>query len=196
MTAASAVSICSNALIMLGSNPISDFSEDSARARSCANLWPTVRDFALRRHPWNCAVRRVSLPPDAAAPAFDWTWQFTLPSDCLRVLSVGERGCEEDFKLESGKLLCDANPALVRYIWRNENPAAWDAMLVYGMTVLMRTALAYNVTQSTSLEQQLEVVMRDVLKQARAVDGQEEPPEALGDSPLLHARLGGRAWRA
>lgn len=188
--AASEVSICSNALLLLGANPINSLTEDSDRARLAANLWEPVRDYVLRRHPWNCATKRVSLAPLTGSPAFDWTYRFNLPSDFLRALSVGERGAEADFKIESGQLLCDENPALLRYIWRNTTPATWDTMLVWGMTVAMRAAFAYPTTASTSLEQQIEIVLRDVLKQARAVDGQEEPGETLGDSPLLRARMG------
>lgn len=195
--AATEVSICSNALLMLGGQPINDLSENSDRARLASNLWPAVRNYVLRRHPWNCAVKRVALAPDTAAPAFDWAFQYTLPPDFMRVLSVGEAGNEIDFKIESGKLLCDENPALLRYVWRNENPGSWDDMLVWAMTVSMKAVMAYPITQSASLEQLVEDALKDVLKQARAVDGQDEPPETVGDSPLLAARRGGAGniWR-
>ena len=138
--AATEVSICSNALLMLGGQPINDLSENSDRARLASNLWPAVRNYVLRRHPWNCAVKRVALAPDLTPPAFDWAFQFTLPPDFMRVLAVGEAGAEADFKIESGKLLCDENPALLRYVWRNENPGTWDDMLVWAMTNAMRAA--------------------------------------------------------
>jgi hypothetical protein len=114
----------------------------------------------------------------------------------MRTLSVGESGAEDEFKIESGKLLCDANPVLLRYIWRNENPATWDDMLVWGVTQSMKAVFAYPITQSTSLEQLVEAALKDVLKQARAVDGQDDTPETLGDSPLLASRWGGASnWR-
>jgi hypothetical protein len=189
---ASEVSICSNALLMLGAQPINDLTENSDRARLASNLFPAVRDYVLRRHPWNCAVKRVLLAPDVERPVFDWTYQFTLPPDYMRTLSVGYAGCEDDFKIESGKLLCDANPCLLRYVWRNTNPATWDDMLVWGMTVSMKAVMAYPITQSTSLAQVIEAALKDVLRQARAVDGQDETPDELGNSPLLAARMGGR----
>src|SRR5262245_34886808 len=91
---ASVVNICSNALLSLGAQPINDLAEDSDRARLAANLWEPVRDYVLRRHTWNCAVKRVALAPDVAAPAFDYAFQFTLPPDFMRLLSVGESGVE------------------------------------------------------------------------------------------------------
>jgi hypothetical protein len=192
---ASVVSICSNALLMLGAQPINDLTENTDRARLASNLFEPVRNYVLRRHPWNCATTRVALAPDVTAPAFDWSYQFTLPADFMKALSVGEEGCEVDYKIESGKLLCDDNPALFRYIWRNENPATWDDMLVWGMTMSMKAAFAYPITQSTSLEQLIEGALVDVLRQARAVDGQDGTPDTLGDSPLLQARMGA-GWKS
>lgn len=192
---ATQVSICSNALLLLGDKPINSLSEGSDRALLASNLFAPVRDYVLRRHPWNCAIKRVSLPPDVVpqdSNRWDWAHQFTLPPDCLRVLSVGTRGNEADYKVESGKLLCDENPALLRYVWRNENPGTWDSMLVWAMTVSMKAVMAYPTTQSTSLEQAVEGALKDVLRQARAADGQEEPGETFGDSVLVMARRGGR----
>ena len=196
MSSATEVSISSNALLMLGAQPINSLSEDLDRARLASNLFPAVRNYVLRRHPWNCCVKRVKLAPDVTPPAFDWAFQFTLPADYMRTISVGESGVEADFKIESGKLLSDENPCLLRYIWRNENPATWDDMLVWGMTVSMKAAMAYAVTQSTSLEQAIEAALKDVLKQARAVDGQDDTPEMLGDSPLVSARMQGGLLRS
>jgi hypothetical protein len=194
--AASEVSICSNALLLLGSQPINSLDEANDRARAASNLYPMVRNYLLRSHPWNCAVKRVALAPDTETPAFDWAFQFTLPSDFMRVLAVGEAGAEAAFKIESGKLMCDENPAYLRYIWRNENPATWDDMLVWGVTQSMKAALAYPITQSASLEDLVEKACEKVLKKARSVDGQDETPEQFGDSPLLNARFGGSgSWR-
>lgn len=190
--AANPVSICSNALLLLGAQPINDLADANDRARLAANLFPSVRDSVLRSHPWNCAIKRVALAPDTTAPAFDFAFQFTLPDDFMRALSVGERDVEAEFKIESGKLLCDDNPALLRYVWRNEDPATWDHMLVRAMELSMAQAMAYPITQSATLRDSVAGDLERHMKRARAVDGQDETSETLGDSPLLAARYGGR----
>src|SRR3546814_17689916 len=88
------VSICSNALLRLGADPINSFDEadnfgsNIERARLCANLWPNVRRQVIRSHPWNCATKRVVLSPDAAAPAFGYANRFQMPGEWLRTLAV------------------------------------------------------------------------------------------------------------
>lgn len=182
------VSICSNALLMLGAQPINDMGEDLDRARIAANLYPSVRDDMLRSHPWNCAVKRVVLSPDTVSPAFGYAYQFRLPSDWLRTLSVGDYGAEIDFRSEGRMLLADDDPLKLRYIFRNENESTWDAMLVQCMTLAMAARMAYAITQSASLESTRLQELQMALKRARAADGQDDLPETFGDFRLLNSR--------
>ena len=166
------VTICSNALLMLGDNPIADFEEDNDRARLAANLWPMARDAMLRRHPWNCAIKRVILSPLVDAPAFDFGYQFQLPGDWLRTLSIGQEGERPRYRQEGRVILMDEN-----------------AVLIECMTSVMRRIFAYPISQSASLEQAIAGYVREALREARAVDGMEDEPEAMDESPLLEARF-------
>jgi hypothetical protein len=185
---ATPVSICSNALLMLGDNPIADFQEGTDKARLASNLWEFARDAVLRRHPWNCAIKRVVLAPDDVPPPFDYGHQFTLPSDWLRTLSIGQEGERPRYRMEGGKLLMDETVCRLRYVFRNDNPATWDALLIETMTHVMRNLFAYPTTQSGSLEQLVNSTVQAAIREARAVDGSEDEPEAFDESPLLAAR--------
>lgn len=194
--AASEVTICSNALLSLGAKPISSFEEATQsdgldRARLCANLWPPLRDAVLRSHPWNCATKRVLLAPDTTTPAFDYTNQFSVPGDWLRTLCVGYAGNELDYQQEGRYILCDTDSLPLRYIWENTNVASWDSMLVQAMELGMAAKLAYPITKSTSKEEACKTSYSQYLREVRAVDGQENPPETLGDFPLMRARYAG-----
>jgi hypothetical protein len=189
------VSICSNALLMLGGQSINALDEASDRARLASNLYPAIRDAALRAFPWNCCLKRVALAPDSDAPAFDWSNQFTLPSDFLKAIAVGELGAEVEFRIEGRKLLSDANPCYLLYVFLNDNPGTWDPGLVHVVTTAMAAAMAYPITQSAALQQTMEQKAAMVLKQAKAVDGQDDTPETLGDFRLLASRFGSNAGR-
>lgn len=192
---ASAVSICSNALLELGAQPISSLTEANDRARIAANLYETVRDSVLRSHPWNCAIKRVVLAPESEAPAFDFSAYFLLPGDHLRTLQVGEDGTRPAYRVESGKIAAHGTVLPLRYIWRNTSEASWDAMLVEAMQFAMAARMAYGITKSASMAELREGLLRDHMKRCRAVDGQEDPPETMGDTPLLNARFGAvRRW--
>ena len=187
---ASAVSICSNALLMVGAQTINSFDGDlSDRQRLAANLYETVRDYVLSSHPWNTCIKRVQLNPDVGAPLYDYAQQYSLPVDFLRLMSVGEAGLEADYRIESSKILCDSIPLKLRYIWKNTNEATWTPLLVMSVTLAMRAVLAYPITQSTSLEQLIDQAIAGTLKTARTIDSQDQPPETLGDFRLLNSRF-------
>lgn len=192
MSTATGVSICSNALLMLGAQTINDFADetDLDRAKLCANLYPTVRDDLLRSHPWNCCIKRIVLAPDAVAPAFGYSHAFELPSDFLRVLEVGTNGCIIDHLVEGRTIQADTTVLELRYVFRNEVENTWDAHLVALATQAMCAALAYPVTQSTAKQAGEEQKLELMLRRARAVDGQEDPPQMLGDERLLASRFG------
>jgi hypothetical protein len=198
---ATEVSICSNALLRLGADPISGFDEADVmgsnieRARLCANLWPTVRMAVLRSHSWNCATRRALISADATPPTFGFANRFPMPADWLRTLAVGHD--EHDritYRTEGRFWLSDESEFPVVYVYDNKVPASWDASLVNAMEVAMTAALAYPVTKSTSLAEALSGELRSTLQQARANDGQDDPAETLGDSPLYAARFGARRF--
>jgi len=192
MSMATGVSICSNALVMLGAKTINDFNEPVDRAKIAANLYPTIRDSLLRTHPWNCTIKRVLLAPDATPPAFGYANQFELPADFLRVLEVGQNGCQIDYLVEGRSIMADATSIELRYVYLNEVENTWDANLVELLTLAMAAAMAYPITQSAALQANFEQKLTMAKKVARAVDGQEDPPQTLGDERLYASRFGGR----
>lgn len=187
--AETAVSICSNALLKLGANPINDFSDDSDRARLASNLYSTVRDRILRAKPWNCAVKRVLLSPDVETPPYDFAYYFTLPGDWLRTLQVGELGDEIEYRIEGRKILADTTSMPLRYIYRNDIPATWDSLLQDVMVQAMAAEMAYAITQSTTKEQAEYEKLKQALRLAGAVDGMEDQAETFGDFRLFNSRL-------
>jgi hypothetical protein len=189
-TMTTAVSICSNALMMLGKAPIASLEDESDRASYCANLYPALRDSLLRKHFWNCAIKRVLLSPTSEAPGFDYSHQFQLPSDFLRLYQVGTKNSPiDDFQLENRMILANVSSLPLRYVWRNEDENNWDTGLVQAATHAMAAMLAYPIVQSTSLRESMLQTAKDVLREAKAIDGQENPGDTFGeDFPLIRGR--------
>lgn len=190
----SAVSICSNAALLNGDAPFSSFEDAGDRVRLMANLYEHKRDALLRSHPWNCAIKRVILSPAVTPPAFDWKCAFNVPGDWLRTMGVGLDGQQDDYVMEMGpdgnrQILMNSSICRLRYVFRNEVEATWDASLVEAMTQIMAATTAYALTKSASLTELELDIIKNVLKRARAVDGQEGTAETFGDSPLLAHRL-------
>lgn len=186
----SSVSICSNALVMLGGAPFSSFDEPRQHVRVAANLYPSVRDTMLRTHYWNCATYRMILAPLANAPAFDFTNQFQLPGDWLRTIQVGYKGDTIEYRMERQRILADVTALPLVYIFRNEVEDTWSTNLIHVMELAMAAEMAYAVTASTSVRDSYRDQLARELKIAKAVDGQDDPPEEFLEGSLLESRFG------
>ncbi len=189
MSLSTVVTVCSNALLSLGAQSLNSLDDLSDRARAAANLFPQIRDSLLRAHPWNCAIKRVVLSPDVDPPPFGYARQFSLPGDWLRTLSIGQSVDDRpDYETEGGKILTDESVVYLRYVFRNENPSTWDAQLDHAMTVAMAAVLALPATGNETMAQAKNGELMALLKAARAADGQEDPPQTIGDFRLLGVR--------
>lgn len=190
---ASKISICSAALLQLGKAPIDSFDSPGDTVRLCSNLYPIERDSILRENDWNCAIKRDVLAPLSTTPSFGFSTQFALPSDFLRMVQIGDWyvGMPEcqSFKIEGRKILASGTILPIVYVFRNDQEETWDAKLVELMTARMLWKLAYPVTASTSLRDELKAEYYAMAKAARAIDAQENPSDTLGeDFPLITGR--------
>ena len=175
---ATEVSICSNALRILGDDPITSLTDDTERARLCNSLYVPARDAVLRSHPWNFAITRATLAQLSTAPAYEYAYQYSLPTDpyCLRVLSMEYQ--DYIFKIEhlagTGRvLLTDESTAKILYIAKVTDTAQFDSLFVDTLTAKMALELSFPVTNSVTLQAQMQKLYQLKLSEARSIDGQE-----------------------
>lgn len=59
--ATNSLEIANDALFLLGAQPIASMGESTDRARIANAIYDRVRKHVLRDHPWNCALKRITL---------------------------------------------------------------------------------------------------------------------------------------
>jgi hypothetical protein len=131
----------------------------------------------------------VILAPDATAPPFDFSYQFTFPADWLRTLQVGYRGQSLNYEIDARKFLCNDTVLPLVYMFDNQVSATYDAALVHVLVIAMKHAMCYAFTKSAAMTDTTADELRTELQMARSIDGIDEPAETLGDFPLLAAGL-------
>jgi len=77
------LSICSDALIMLGSSPLSSFSEGTDAAQITDRLYDDLRDTIILCYPWSFSLKKQQLARSVDAPPNEWSYAYPLPSDIL-----------------------------------------------------------------------------------------------------------------
>ena len=152
---ASFVEITSNALRLLGDDPITSLSDDSERARLVNALYEEVRDEVTRAAMWNCAKDRQVLASLTATPAFGWAFYHQLPSDCLRVVDVLSGDTRIEHELEGRKLMTDESSVNLIFLKKITDPNDMDSLFIGVYTAKLAAELAEPVTGSRSLGEQM-----------------------------------------
>ena len=168
---ASTVDICNGALNQLGATTILSLTEDSKNARLCNSRFTQVRDAVFRSHPWNCLQKRVELAADTTAPAWGFSYAYTLPADCLRLLRILDY--DSNYKVEGRKILSNTSSMKILYIGRITDPNEYDELLRETLSASLAADIAFAVTSNNTTATNMYNLFQDKLKDARFVDSTE-----------------------
>lgn len=186
--AQSVIDCCNSALQRVGATTILSLSDNSPEARACTVAYDSNRRDELRKHKWNFAIARTVLAPDSTAPAFDYTYQFTMPSDCLRVLRPAT--VELDWVIEGRKILTnDSDTLYLRYLKDVEDAAQWDPSFYNVVAAALAVDIVERLTQSNQKKMALVDDYNDAIKMAKRVNAFESGPEDAADDGWWVARL-------
>ena len=187
---ASFVEITSNALRLLGDDPITSLTEDSERARLVNALYEEVRDEVTRAAMWNCAKDRQVLASLADTPAFGWSYYHQLPSTCLRVIDVLSGDIRVDHEVEGRKIMTDVSSVNLIFLKKITDPNDMDSLFIGAYTAKLAAELAEPVTGSRSLAEQMWTLYDRKVRDARTIDSQEGTVSNLDVQQLVDARTG------
>lgn len=190
---ASVVNICSTALSLLGAQPISSTTE-SQQAILAASQYERARDEVLVDLAPACARFRAVLAQLAATPAWDYSYQFQLPTSpfCLSVLETdldeGEPWRVESLADGSRVLLSHSSTVSIVYIGRVEDPNLYDALTQSAIEYRLAGRLAVPVTgQKTARESMLQEYAM-LVKAGRPADARQHQPVIAQTRTLLAPR--------
>jgi len=168
---ASVVEICNGSLNQLGATTILSLTEDSKNARLCNQRYSQVRDAVFRSHPWNCLQKRVELAADTTAPAWGFSFAYTLPADCLRLLRILDY--DSNYKVEGRKILSNTSSMKILYIGRITDPNEYDESLRETLSAALGADIAFAVTSNNQTATNMYNLFQDKLKDARFIDSTE-----------------------
>lgn len=188
---ASVVEICSNALRLIGSEPITDLGDDTDRARLCNALWPGRRDAVLRAHPWRFARVRVELAMLVAAPAWEYAHAFQIPVDpyCLRIWKTSLDELDQAWEKEGSTIITNASTLKIVYIARVDDPGLYDASFVSAVEARMAADLAFPIASDKSLAAGMWELYLAKLREARYLDSTEASPTGFRSDDLVAVRV-------
>jgi hypothetical protein len=181
------IDCCNSALQKLGAVRILNFT-DTKGGRECGVAYDSNRRSELRNHPWAFATKRVQLSADSTAPAFGFLYQYTLPSDCVKVLLPNDPNV--DWVVEGGKLLTNwAAPLNLRYTSDVDDETKWDPAFYDAMAVSLAIDLCETMTNSTSKKATLDEEYKAAVNRAKKANAFEQLAQVAPDPSFITVRL-------
>lgn len=199
--AASNVAIANLALTKLGDLRILNLTDNTKPAREVNAVFDMARDYLQRRFSWRFCIKRANLAADTSTPLWDWSYQYPVPTDCLRILQVGQwyptpdlsdlisTGGQE-YVLEGKYILSNqAGPLKLRYLSRVTDPVQFDTAFDMAFSAYLAYLVAEPLTASAEQKQMAYNDYRNAIKDAVIANAIENPPESLADQTWILARL-------
>lgn len=198
----SALSICSDALLLLGAKPISSFTEGTDESSACDSLYPNIRDQALSIYTWSFSFKKVQLARLTSTPTNEYKYEYQLPSDRLSApravynsASVGANVITS-YKIMGTKLLTNEEIIYVDYLYsvpESEMPVWFVQLLKYIMAWHLSVPITDQVEkaqywQSVAIGSPGENGRGGYMRTAMNIDGQNQPTNGIKDFSLIAVR--------
>lgn len=199
------------ALDKIGENPIINLDDSSSMSKRLSRIFPIVRDAEMRKRKWSFTIKRAMLAADVGTPLYGYGAQFTLPIDCLRVLSIFafdigpnlsdySAGMSQTYVIEGRKILygrpmpggpAPTEPMPLRYIAQTPDTTLWDPCFGEAFACKLAAEIAEKVTQSSEKRQLALAEYAMAINEAKRANAIELPADYITDDTWLVGRLRG-----
>jgi hypothetical protein len=196
------VSICSDALLLIGAKAISSFNDGTDESSVCDRLYPDIRDSTLSMYPWSFSMKKVQLAQLITTPTTVWRYEYQLPGDKLSnpraVYNSANPGSpvQKDWEIQGDKLLTNLTSVFIDY----QFSVPEYAMPQY-FVQLMKYMVAWHIAETITEQQDKSakwqrVATGDISENGRGgyfrtaaqIDGQNNPVRIIEDYSLIAVR--------
>ncbi len=178
------ISICSNALILLGDTAISSFTDGTTGSDVSAALYDTTLESMLTETLWHFATKVVDAAKLADKPTNNWSNQFQLPSDVLYLVKTDTR----NYEIYEDKIYTNANTLQLEYIYKvgeHAMPSYFIKALEYHLAAQFAIPITGNTTRAEEYRKMYEMQIR----RARNADSTQRPNIPILDDPYIQVRF-------
>mgnify|MGYP003111098472 FL=1 len=185
-----AVDISSRALILIGAEPITSFSDGTTESLVTSNLYEDILRTSLVNARWRFATNQAVLNLLSEAPTGRYDKAYQLPSDNLMVHSVTVNDNLIDYQLYGNKVFADTtdtDEVIVDYTFRADE-STFPAYFTLAVTYSLAVPLALSVARDASLANAISTQATQLMAKARSIDAQQQTTRKLVTSRFITNR--------
>lgn len=178
------VDIANSALIKLGAPQIVALTDSNKSARTMNAIFHQRRKTLIAGHPWNFSTFRKELAKTVNTPAFEYTAEFVLSSDILRIFDTDLPDIEPwevEFNSNNQKVVvCNSSTLKVKYAKDVTDPSKFPFYFVEAFAFDLAAQTCYAITQSRSFATDMYAAAKRELAEARSMNAQEATGDEFG----------------
>lgn len=171
---ANETSIANGALVKLGQQLITSINDTSSNAANiCKERIANAKEVVLTSFPFNGSISRTTLAADTATPAYDYDNQFSLPTDCLRLITVEPAFADTDYALEGRKILFSGDTLEIIYIKNVTDYNELDALTNEAISCYLAYDISYLITNDNQTTERMMMMYEKTIKKAKASNNRQ-----------------------
>ncbi|HEY7805033.1 MAG TPA: hypothetical protein VIC30_11465 [Orrella sp.] len=197
------LSICSDALILLGATPLSSFSDGTDAAQICDRLYDDLKDSVVASYPWSWSFKKVQLARLTEEPANEWKYFYQLPGDRLAGVravfnssATGIAPIQRGWELLGDKLMSSQEQIWIDYQFspgESALPTYFVQLLKYAMAAEIAETVTDQLTKAEYFERKAfgspdENRRGGYFRVASNIDGSSKSIERMEDYSLIAVR--------
>ena len=187
------IDICARALIMIGAQPISSFSDGSTEALVASNIYDDVVEASLTRCRWRFATTQAELSLLANAPTgrFDYAYQVPTSPAVLQIITLTVNDYVIPYSRYQNYIYLNGygsnNEVIMDYIYKVDEqyfPPHFRLALEYELAALF----AGSVARDNGLIEQFKTLSERQFLIARNIDSTETTSKVLDTNRFINLR--------
>ena len=187
------IDICARALIMIGAQPISSFSDGSTEALVASNIYDDVLEASLTRHRWRFATtqQQLSLLTSTPTGRYDYAYQVPTSPAVLQIITLTVNDYVIPYSRYQNYIYLNGygsnNEVIMDYIYKVDEqyfPPHFRLALEYELAALF----AGSVARDNGLIEQFKTLSERQFLIARNIDSTETTSKVLDTNRFINAR--------
>lgn len=191
------VDICSTALIMIGANSITSFSDDSTEATVCNTVYEDILKASLTRHRWRFATEQKQLSLLTATPTGRYAYAYQLPTspELLQLITLTVNDFVIPYERYGDKVFLDnygSNSSVIADYTFRQDEAEFPPHFILALEYHLASLFAGSIARDSGMIKQFAEMSERQYLIAKNIDSSEKTTKTLDVSRFNNLRTATR----
>jgi len=187
------IDICSTALVMIGANTITSFSDNSTEANVCNTVYEDIVKSSLTRHRWRFATEQQQLSLLANAPTGRYAYAYQLPTspELIQLITLTVNDFVIPYERYGDKVFLDnygsTSTVICDYIFRQDE-AEFPPHFILALQYQLASLFAGSIARDSGMIRQFSDMAERQYLISKNIDSSERTTRQLDVSRFTNLR--------